>query len=162
MEKRVVVIGVGNELRRDDGVGVVVARRLRAHPLPASVEVLEGHTGGLNLLFDLEGAAWGIIIDAVDFGRAPGHVEVFEAEDADFVLAGRIASLHHVSLADVLELARATGLSCRITVVGIQPAETLPGEGLSEAVAARVDEVVEMVKGLLQQAEPLGPPPDPA
>lgn len=147
-----VVIGVGSEIRRDDGVGVVVARRLAPEAAELGIEVVEGHTGGINLLFEMEGAEQCIIIDAVDMGREPGTVVVFDADDADIVLTERVASLHHVSLADVLQLARATGVTARVTVVGIQPEDTRPGEGFSAAVASRIDEMVDIVRRLVREA----------
>ena len=151
-QHKIVVIGVGSEIRRDDGVGVVVARRLAEEDFGPNVEVIEGHTGGINLLFDMEGADHCIIVDAVDMDREPGTIEVFDADDADIILTERVASLHHVSLADVLQLARATGVTARVTVVGIQPEETVPGEGLTETVAARVDELVDIVRRLIEEA----------
>ncbi|MCD6351655.1 MAG: hydrogenase maturation protease [Armatimonadetes bacterium] len=147
---RIAVLGVGNELRQDDAVGVVVARRLSQIDLPEGVEVIEGHVGGINLLFEIEDADWAIIVDAVDMGKEPGAVEVFDASEADVHVVERTASLHHVSLADVLQLAELTGVSTRVTLVGVQPETTMPGEGLSDTVAGRVEEVVELVRGLLQ------------
>jgi hydrogenase maturation protease len=149
MTQRIVVLGVGNELRSDDAVGLVVARGVAERPLPPNVDVVEGHTGGINLLFELEQTDWAVIVDAVDMGGEPGDVAVFDAEEADVRVVERVASLHHVSLADVLELARLTGVRTRVTIVGIQPQTTLPGEKLSEAVAARVDEVVELVRRMV-------------
>ncbi|MBC7286567.1 MAG: hydrogenase maturation protease [Armatimonadetes bacterium] len=132
-------------------MGVLVARRLCSEQLGPDVEVIEGHTGGLNLLFDIEGADRCIIVDAVEMGRPPGTIEVFDADDADIIIAQRIASLHHVSLADVVQLARATGIETQITVVGIQPKDVGPGEGLSSEIAAKLEELVSIVRELLQQ-----------
>lgn len=148
---QIVVIGVGSEIRRDDGVGVIVARRLSELDLGPGVEVIEGHTGGINLLFEMEGADHCIIIDAVEMGREPGTIEVFDADEADILMTERVASLHHVSLADVIQLARATGVTTRVTVVGIQPADITPGEGLTDTVAARLDELVEIVRQLVNE-----------
>ena len=147
--RRIVVLGVGSELRGDDAAGIAVARRLGEMKLPEGVEVVEGHTGGINLLFDIEDADWAIVVDAVDFGGRPGEVTVFEAEDADLVLARRVASLHHVSLADVLEIARETGLAARVTIVGIQPEETGLGREMSQAVAAGIDLAAQAVADLV-------------
>ena len=153
--ERIVVIGVGSELHGDDAVGIVVARRvLELGPLPENVSLIEGHTGGLDLLFEIEDAERAILIDAVDFGGEPGQIEVFDAEDADIHLTQRVASLHHVSLADVLELGRTTGLQVRITIVGLQPADTALGLGLSEPVAAQVDRAAGIVRSLIEGAEP--------
>ncbi len=149
---RIVVIGVGSEIRRDDGVGVLVARRLAAEDIGPDVEVIEGHTGGINLLFEMDGADHCIIIDAVDMDRPPGTIEVFDADDADIIMTERVASLHHVSLADVIQLARATGVATQVTVVGIQPQDITPGEGLTAPVAARIDELVAIVRSLVDKA----------
>lgn len=146
------VLGVGNELHGDDAVGVVVARRLKEMGLGENVEIVEGHTGGLNLLFDMEGADWAIVVDAVDFGGQPGEICVFEAEDADLVTAQRVASLHHVSLADVLELGREAGITPRVTVVGIQPGAMGFGRDLSAAVAQQVEAAVRTVADLVAGA----------
>ncbi|MGD9518109.1 MAG: hydrogenase maturation protease [Armatimonadota bacterium] len=151
MADRIVVLGVGNELRSDDAVGVIVARRIADLSPMENVTVVEGHTGGLNLLFDLEEADWAIIVDALDLGTQPGTVAVFEADEADVRVVERAASLHHVSLADVLELARLSGLTTRVTIVGVQPDSTLPGDRLSDAVANRVDELVDIVWRLITQ-----------
>ncbi|MCX7598691.1 MAG: hydrogenase maturation protease [Armatimonadetes bacterium] len=151
--KRIVVLGVGSELHGDDSVGVVVARRLQGKSLPENVEVVVGHTGGLNLLFDMEGADWAIVVDAVDFGGRPGEICVFEAEDADLVKVSRVASLHHVSLADVLELGRETGITPRVTVVGIQPGQLGFGQDLSAEVAQRVEAAVQAVVDLVAGAQ---------
>jgi hydrogenase maturation protease len=154
MGETIVVIGVGSELRGDDAVGIIIARRVvELGPLPETVSVIEGHTGGLDLLFDIEDADRAILIDAVDFGGEPGQIEVFDAEDADIHLTQRIASLHHVSLADVLELGRTTGIKTRITIVGLQPADTSLGLGLSEVVAAQVDRAAGIVRGLVETAD---------
>jgi hydrogenase maturation protease len=153
--ERIVVIGVGSELHGDDAVGIIITRRVvEMGPLPDNVTVLEGHTGGLDLLFDIEDADRAILVDAVDFGGQPGELAVFDAEDADIHLTQRVASLHHVSLADVLELGRATGLEARITIVGLQPGSTAFGLGLSEPVAAQVDRVARVVRGLIDEGEP--------
>ncbi len=150
--KRVVILGVGNELYGDDGVGVVVARELvRQGDLPAGVEVIEGHTGGLNLLFDLEGAQYAIIIDAVDMQRSPGEVLVFTPQEAQFIAPGKIASLHHIGLEQVLELGKLMELPPQLHIVGIQPQRLEGGVGLSAAVAAAVPRAVQQVRALLAE-----------
>jgi len=149
-ERRVVVIGVGNELYGDDGVGVVVARALmRQGDLPVGVEVIEGHTGGLNLLFDLEGAQYAILIDAVDMARSPGEVRVFTPQEAQLVAPGKIASLHHIGLEQVLALGQLVELPPHIHIVGIQPQRVELGAGLSPAVAHAVPQAVQRVRELL-------------
>lgn len=152
LPRATVVLGIGNELYRDDGVGVVVARELAARGLPAGVEVIEGRVGGLDLLFEMEGAARVIIVDAVDLGLAPGTVRAFAPHEVDFSRLQAIASLHQVGLADVLELGRLLDLTPDIQIVGIQPEEVSAGFALTAAVTAAVPEAVQAVRDLLEAA----------
>ncbi len=145
----VVVIGVGNELLRDEGVGMVVARALQGEKLPPNVRVVEGGVGGLDLLFEMEGAERAIIVDAADMGLEPGSIRVLSPEQLELEGVGPIASLHQISLNDVLELGRLTGMEAEVIIVGIQPAEIAPGTGLTVQVGQAVAEAVAKVKSLL-------------
>lgn len=148
-----VVLGVGNELYRDDGVGVVVARELAAGGLPADVTVVEGRVGGINLLFDMENASRVIIVDAVDMGLPPGTVRVFAPDEVSVAQLETVASLHQIGLGQVLELGQLLGLTDHIHIVGIQPQQTTPGLDLTATVARVVPEAVQTVRRLLDAAE---------
>jgi len=148
---RVVVLGVGSELYTDDGVGVAVARELAAASLPPEVEVVEGHVGGLDLLFDMEGADHVIIVDAVAMDRAPGEVAVFTPEEVKMLPPGTVSSLHHIGLEQVLAFAGLLGLTTRLHVVGIQPESVTPGLALTAAAAQAVPEASRRVRQLLRE-----------
>jgi hydrogenase maturation protease len=146
--KRLLVIGVGNMLRGDDGVGVRVAQALAERPLPEHVTVLDGGTEGLDLLFHLEEADRVILIDAAQMGRPPGEAKVFgtdrlaEAADIGF------SSTHGFGIAEVLALGRSLGIEPHVTVVGIQPEDACVRDGLSESLARRMPEYVRLVEGI--------------
>jgi len=142
------VIGVGNELMRDDGVGIEVVRRLREENLGAHVELIEGAVGGLDLVFYLEERERVIIVDAARMGLAPGTVRLVQREEIEERLVP-LASLHDIALHDVLELAELTGIGAEVVVVAVEPGEVLPGLGLTAPVAAAVPEMVRMVKECL-------------
>jgi len=72
--KKTLVLGLGNVIMGDEGVGVHVVRALERHPLPANVEYLDGGTGGFILLEPLQNAGHIILIDATDDGNLPGTV----------------------------------------------------------------------------------------
>jgi hydrogenase maturation protease len=148
-----VILGVGNELYRDDGVGVVVARALAADHLPPEVTVVEGHVGGINLLFEMEGASRVILIDAVQMDLAPGTVRVFRPDEVSTIQLQNMASLHQVGLGHVLELGRLLGLTDHIHIVGIQPLEVAAGLSLTPTVAQAVPEAVAAVKRLLADSD---------
>jgi len=147
--KQLLVIGVGNTLRGDDGVGVRVAQALADRPLPEGVAVLDGGTEGLDLLYHLETADRVILIDGAVMGKAPGEVRVFGGELVHATPEVRFSSTHGFGVAEVLTLGRSIGVTPEVTVVGIQPGELGPRDGLSEALESHLTEYVKLVEGLI-------------
>jgi hydrogenase maturation protease len=129
---RVLVAGVGNVLRGDDGFGPAVLARLG--PLPEGTEAIETGIGGVALLTELMAGCDGlVIVDAVDRGAEPGTVFELEPEVGEAV---HVPDVHLANPDRVLMMAKALGaLPPRVRIVGCQPAETEElGEGLSPAV----------------------------
>lgn len=140
-----VVIGLGNPLMADDGVGLAALERLRAAGVPDDVELVDGGTWGMNLLPVIESAARLLLIDAIDAGGAPGTLHVLERARIPRYLATKI-SPHQVDLRDVLALAelRRT-LPDETVAIGLQPARVEMSCELSDAVRVRVDDLVAAV-----------------
>ena len=168
---RILVAGVGNVLRADDGFGVEVARRLEREPLPDGVRVVETGIGGVALVQELQDG-WDalVILDAMDRGRPPGTVMLVQPEviDVDALSWDErhdlLADMHLANPERVLMLARALGvLPPRLLVVGCQPVDAeAVGRGLSAPVAAAVEvAVTEVLRHLstLATAESLPGPP---
>ena len=132
------VIGLGNEWRGDDGVGIEVARRLGGR-------VLEGEP--IALVDALDGEDEVVLVDAVSSGAAPGTLFRFEAgsEPLPAPLFGA-SSTHALGLAEAVELSRSLGrLPQRVVVYGIEGESFAFGQGLSETVAAAAARLVEEV-----------------
>lgn len=137
------IIGVGNPLLADDGLGIVAAERLAALDWPEGVEVLDGGTGGLTLLDLFCGARGVILLDAVAMGAAPGTLRRFSAEElTDLPVESPGLSLHGGGLAEVLALARELGSLPPLVLFGVQPARVELGVGLSPAVAAALEKLL--------------------
>ncbi len=146
----VLVIGYGNTLRRDDGVGVRAAELMAADPRFAGVEVLTAYQLTPELTLDIARASLVVFVDA-DMRGLPGAIEVHELSSGDGAVGGLErpgpgASSHHVGATELLALARQLeGGSARAVAVGIGVADLELGEGLSapvEAAAARAAEAV--------------------
>lgn len=137
-EPRLLVIGAGNELRRDDAAGLEAARRLCGFP---GVEVREAR-GDMTSLADLWDAADRVVVvDAARSGAVPGSVHRFDATSDALPAAFGHGSTHALGVADAIELARALGrLPSKLIVYGIEGEDFSAGEGMSDAVAAAVDE----------------------
>lgn len=157
---KVLLAGVGQILRGDDGFGVEVANRLAQLDLGPDVCVIETGTGGIRLvqaLMDPYDAL--IVIDAVDHGREPGTVMVIEPEVGDVDDMAELerwdflADMHYTKPESAFMLAKALDvLPERFLLVGCQPLQTEELEvGLSRAVAAAVDVAVGEVRRLIDE-----------
>jgi len=133
----VLVLGLGNPLRGDDGVGPRMVEELTRRGLPEGVTALDGETGGLDLLQVLERWKRVVVIDAADVGREPGQFVRFTPDQVWLARAADRFSLHHAGLSEVLALANALGrVLPEMVIFGVQPAEVGWGEGLSPLVEA--------------------------
>ena len=142
------ILGLGNPLRGDDGVGVRVAQMLAGRRLPGDVEVVDGGTQGLGLVALLEGRRRAIVVDAANVGRAPGQFVRFSLEEARLLGQdeGRF-SVHDAGLREALLLARALGvLPEEVVIFGVQPARVEWEAGLSPQVEAALPALARAVQ----------------
>lgn len=139
---RLLIAGVGNVLRGDDGFGPAVIEVLGA--LPEGVECCETGTGGVALLQELLAGCDGLVlIDAVDRGAEPGRLFELVPEVGDAV---HVADMHLANPDRVLSMAKTMGaLPKRARILGCQPLDVEPrDQGLSPVVAAAVPQAVMM------------------
>jgi len=141
-----VVIGVGNPLMGDDGLGIEVLERLRlGWSFRPSLDLLDGGTWGLNLLPHVESAGRVMFIDAINVGREPGILVELEAEEIPRFLARKL-SPHQIDVKEVLALAELRGtLPEELCAIGLQPESVEMSTSLSAPVAAGVDRLIERV-----------------
>ena len=151
---RILVIGVGNEYRSDDAVGLVVARRLRQLSL-GNVTVIEESGEGTDLMESWKGADTVIIVDAASSGAKPGTIHRIDAR-AQRIPTGLLRySTHAFSVGEAVELARAMNrLPPRMVVYGVEGERFDEGTVLSRAVQGSVDAVVDLVLKQLRTAAP--------
>ena len=149
-KRSVVIIGVGNEFRGDDGAGLVVSRRLSAVGVPG-VRVLEVEGEGVTAMAAWKGSDAVTLVDAVYSGAAPGTVHRLEADGGPVPGSFFHRSTHAISVADAIELARSLGeLPPHFIVYGIEGKSFEAGAGLSPEVETAVEHVVEAVLGELR------------
>lgn len=143
---RTLVLGLGNPLMGDDGLGVVALEHLAARwAMPPEVQLLDGGTGGLQLLPPIEDADRLILLDAIEAGAGPGRVVVLERDQLPRYFAHKL-SPHEIALRDVLTLAELRGrLPAELVAIGLQPGAVALTPGLSPAVEAGVPAMVEAV-----------------
>ncbi len=144
-ENKVIIIGLGNLLRQDEGFGIWAAQRLVNDKLPPGIEIIDGGTGGPNLLPYFERAAKLILVDAIEAGSAPGTIFRLNLSPKDdgcySPLSRQPFSLHQWRLLEVVELAQLLGLRAEALLLGVQPKLLGWGVGLSPELEVCVPEV---------------------
>jgi hydrogenase maturation protease len=137
-----VVIGLGNPLMADDGVGLALLESLRRVDFEPPVELVDGGTWGMNLLPVIEGAARLLLLDAITAGKEPGALIVLERHEIPRYLTTKI-SPHQVDLSDVLALAELRGtLPGQTVAIGLQPERVEMSTALSPSVERRLPAAV--------------------
>lgn len=156
---RVVVLGVGNILLSDEGVGVRVIERLPlAYRLPPEVEIIDGGTCGMEMLEDLENLDALIMVDAIRAGKAPG-TPIRLAGDAVPVFFKTKLSPHQIGLSDVLATLELVGKAPKYTtILGIQPVSLALGMELTPEVEEKMPELMRLVIDELALIGLIAPP----
>lgn len=165
MKPQILVAGMGNDLRQDDGFGIAVVRRFSEEGVPEGVEVYESGIAGIGLVQELMGGYEAlVIVDATDRGGEPGTVYLLEVEVPDpEELTGEdrqdfLADTHLTVPSQALTLARVLGvLPRRSYILGCQPKECGLGMELSGPVESGVGEAVERLRTLLAQLKEAAP-----
>jgi hydrogenase maturation protease len=142
------VVGLGNPVRRDDGVGLEVVRRLELAGLPAGVTAIEAGTVGIGLLDLIAGHERLVVVDAIDAGEPPGTVIELGLDELPSSGARHTFSPHESDLPTIIELGVRLGLEMprRVAIIAVQVADCASfDEALSPAVAVVVDRVCRRV-----------------
>ncbi len=142
---RIVILGVGNLLLSDEGVGVHVANELTKMDLPAEVSVVEGGTEGFGLIDIISEADRLIVVDAVKRGGAPGSVYHFDIDEIQDCSPGFKTSLHQIGILEVLNLAGLIGKKPRTTVIGVEPKSLEMSMELSPEIKDKIPQIIQLI-----------------
>ncbi len=151
---KVLLLGIGNTLLTDEGVGIHVLQALAAGaPLPEQVELLDGGTLSFTLAGPIQDADALIVVDAARIGQAAGGWRLLQGEEMDtFLLGNRKSSVHEVGLTDLRSIAILSGhWPKQRAMFAIEPQTIDWGEQLSPDVAAAVPQVAQAIRGLVQE-----------
>ncbi len=147
MRRPTVVLGLGNPLMADEGVGVAIVQCLahKAADYP-EVDFVDAGTGGLAIVHQLDGRAKAIFVDCAFMGQTPGTIQRFTPDQVASVKSISGLSGHQADLLRILDMAKALG-QCPAEVVffGIEPERVTPGEGLSQCLEGRWPEYMQLI-----------------
>lgn len=145
-EPKTLVLGIGNLVMSDDGVGVKVAQRIqREFRFPEYVQIIDGGTLGLDLLPMLEQIENLIVVDAVETGQEPGTCIRLTGEELPIALETKV-SPHQMGLKDLLAVARLMGHFPRqMVLIGVQPGSIEMDTELTPEIEVKVDILIDNV-----------------
>ena len=148
------VIGIGNEYRGDDSVGLLVCREL-SRLRPSGCEIVESHGEGTSLMQLWQGYSRVIIVDAINSGDRPGRIHRFDLDEREFSSEEFRCSSHVFALADAVRLARTLDtLPRRVLILGVEAVNFGFGAKVDTRVEIAVEQIVDLVLEELAHSYP--------
>ena len=150
----ITVLGIGNLLMGDEGVGIHLIQTLeKFYTFSPSINLIDGGTTGLDLIPYFENCEKMIIVDAVDFQEEPGHIGTLHNEEIHYRFNTKL-SLHHAGLADVLSVIKLTDIpSPDMMLIGVQPLIVEMGIKLSDVISDKMGKVLSIIIEKLKEWE---------
>jgi len=146
----VLVLGIGNSLLQDDGIGCHLVERLTLEKPHWPIELMDGGTLSFSLVSSIESSSHLIVLDAANLGQSPGSVKTIRNKELDEFLNKPGKSVHEVSLSELFDMTRLTdSLPCQRAMVAVQPKNITWGEALTPEVAAAVPLAMLQIESLL-------------
>lgn len=152
--RRILILGLGNILLKDEGIGVHIVRELQKQNLPRNVEIIDGGTAGLDVLLSIIDVDKLVIIDALRAGKEPGKIYKISLDSKEKGALTQIfsretlskISLHQIGLLDALKIAEKINTAPEeIVIIGVEPAEMNCGLELTEPVMQKVPQIIKKV-----------------
>ncbi|AHV97381.1 HyaD/HybD family hydrogenase maturation endopeptidase [Paenibacillus sabinae] len=143
--KDTAVIGIGNILLKDDGIGVHTIRELEKEDLPSTVELVDGGTSTLAMLSYFLECRKIIVIDALKAGLEPGTIYRIRPEDLKSYEKGNL-SIHDVQIFDVVRMARMLGAAPDVIIFGIEPQEIGFELEMTDLMRSKIPDIIGLLK----------------
>lgn len=147
--KKIGIIGIGNPLRSDDGIGIFLLEKLmqQKNLLPKEIEYIDGGTGGMNLLHILAGFETVLIIDAMQFNAAPGEYRLFTANEIITEKNTFFFSTHENQLPQVIQMSKNLGeIPKQFFIFGVQPKDTSFKKNLTDELQNKTSFLLDALK----------------
>jgi hydrogenase maturation protease len=151
LSRKIAVIGLGNTLRRDDGIGIMILESLLNFYKRKGLDYLNFGSASFDLLHRLKVYDKALLIDGVDAGLCTGELLISELKDIEYKLDDFVTSTHALNLKRIFELSKNLSIKTKIYVAGIQVGDTSFGEGLSESLNNKLEEILQKIKTFIDE-----------
>ena len=144
MPSKTLIVGMGNLIYKDEGIGVHIIQEMKKMNLPSHIELLDIGTSTMDLISHLEGVEKLIIIDAMKAEGKPGTI--YRCKPEDLIPKGEQSiSLHDVGVIETLAMAKKMGMEFETIIIGVEPQIMDWGMELTEAVKNKIPHIIEAV-----------------
>ena len=150
MFKKIAIIGLGNTLRRDDGVGIAVLESLLNFSRHKSIEYLHFGTASFDLVYRLKDYDAVLLIDGIDASLEPAELKICPLNRLKFSLKDSLSSSHELDLKSLFELCKRLKVKTKIYVAGIQVKDVSYGEGLSNVLKKRLKAITQEISAFIE------------
>ena len=139
------VLGMGNTLRGDDGIGPHIIDELKKKNLPDSIELVDIGSDAFSIIDHFEKEQPVLVIDCAQMGKEPGEIVKFEVKDENLPILDKAISIHGFGFSDVYKLATNLYKNIQCTIIGVQPKSLEFNTGLSDEVKNKIPLIIKMV-----------------
>lgn len=143
--KKAAILGIGNILLKDDGIGVHIVKKLEEEKLSSTIELVDGGTSTLDTLGYFLEYEKVIVIDSLKAGYEPGTIYKIKPEDIKNYKKESL-SIHDVQILDVVKMANMLGKHPSVTVFGIEPKEINFDTEMTDCMKMKIPEVIKLIK----------------
>jgi len=141
---RTLIVGIGNLLCRDEGIGVHVVHEMEGRELPPHIELLDMGTSTMDLISHLKEVKKLIVIDAMKAGGTPGTI--YKCRPEDLLPKGdEPISLHEIGVLETLSMAKKMGMEIQTVIIGVEPKVLDWGMELTEEIKGVIPSIIEAV-----------------
>ncbi len=151
MLRKVAVIGIGNTLRRDDGIGIIALESLLKFYKRQGFDYLSFGTASFDLINRIQNYDAVILIDGINANLAVGELKIFELRNMEYDLKDSATSTHEFNLKGLFGLCKKFEVKTKIYLAGIQVEDTSYGEGLSEALKSKEKEIIKQINAFIDK-----------
>ena len=145
MSKKIAVVGIGNLLRRDDGIGIIVLESLFEFYKRKDIDYFNFNSASFDLLYRIKSYDVVLLIDGINAGLDVGKLVISELKDIEYKIDNSVTSTHEFNLKDIYDLSKSLGINTRIYVAGVQVGDTTFGEGLSDALKNKKKDIIKKI-----------------
>jgi len=151
LSKKIAVIGIGNTLRRDDGIGIIVLESLLKFYKRKDIDYFNFGSASFDLIQKVRSYDTVLFIDGFNADLPVGELKIFKLPDIEYKPNICASSTHELNLKSIFEISKSLDLKTKIYIAGIQVGDTSYGEGLSNILRNKKEDIVKKVSAFIDE-----------